>query len=66
MKQLTRRDLAAALAMGAAAAQTQAPPALPTPAQDLEQARQAIQRNHEALASHKIDIAVEPAFQFKA
>jgi hypothetical protein len=37
----------------------------PTP-DDLEQARQNVRRNRELLTNYRIEMALEPAFQFKA
>ena len=55
---MTRRQLAAALLPAVAAtAQTEDP---------LIQAKQSVARNGEALSKFKIDMALEPAFQFKA
>lgn len=62
---MTRRDLGLALALPAAAA-AQNPPAEPAKEDLLEAARNQIRNNSAALAKYKIDIALEPAFQFKA
>ncbi len=62
---VTRRQLAATLASGAAAlAQPQA--ATPSPDAELEAARQRIAENARVLARREISMATEPAFQFKA
>ncbi|MCC6536497.1 MAG: hypothetical protein IT162_03045 [Bryobacterales bacterium] len=66
---LSRRELASAAvaaltpvaAAAASAAQT------PPPAEDLlAQAKQAVERNHDALQRFKLDRAVEPATRYEA
>jgi hypothetical protein len=62
----TRRDLLVSPALAVAAhvpAQAQAQEA---PEALLEQARESVRRNREALRAHKVPMAAEPAFQFKA
>jgi hypothetical protein len=55
---MTRREIAVALLV---------PAAVPAQTEDLlKQARETVVRNSEMLAKHKIEIALEPAFQFKA
>jgi hypothetical protein len=51
-----------------ASAQTAATPAPVPPANPdfAQQARDSVQRNHDALAKFDIPMATEPAFQFKA
>ena len=62
---LTRRELAAALASTAAAAQTpSAPPS--TPQEELKAAQDRNRNTAEALAKMQVPMATEPAFQFKA
>jgi hypothetical protein len=61
---LTRRELAAALVTGAAAAQTQSSPA-GTPRDELQAARERNRNNVDALAKVPLPMSTEPAFQFK-
>jgi hypothetical protein len=62
--QLTRRELAAALTIGA----TALPPrvAAQSAAGELEAARQRIKANGQAMAAITVPMSLEPAFQFKA
>jgi hypothetical protein len=60
---LTRRELAAAVIAGTAAAQAPQPPASPD---DLQAARDRLKTNGEALARQRVAMGTEPAFQFKA
>jgi hypothetical protein len=61
---VTRRKLAALLSVPAAAL-AQAQPAA-TPDEELKAARDRLRANLNAVASQKVPMAVEPAFQFKA
>jgi hypothetical protein len=61
---LTRRELAAALASSAAAAQN--PASAPSPEEALKAARERIRANGEALSKERIPAETEPAFQFQA
>lgn len=62
---MTRRDLAALASVSTVAAQ--APPSTPAAPEDLgQQAKAQIRSASAALEKFKVDIAVEPAFQFKA
>ncbi|MBM3796819.1 MAG: hypothetical protein FJW31_22840 [Acidobacteria bacterium] len=65
---LSRRELAAALAALASAAAPAAAQTTPTgtPAELLTQAKQAVERNHDALQRFKLDRAVEPATRYEA
>ena len=68
---LTRRQWAGALgaaqALTANAQQRQQPrEAAETPAELVAQAKQAVQRNREALAKYKIDRSLEPVTRFEA
>ena len=67
---LTRRQWAASLAAAQAATAQQQPQqpreTADTPAELLAQAKQAVQRNREALAKYKIDRSLEPATRFEA
>lgn len=60
----TRRDLV--LALAAASPVSAQAPAEPAKEDLLESARTQIRGNSKQLAAFKIDIAAEPAFQFKA
>ena len=62
---LTRRELASALAAGAALAQTPSKPAA-TPEQELQAARDRVKALTARLTSEQVPMATEPAFQFKA
>ena len=63
---VTRRQLAATLAVGAAAyAQTSAPPLPKNPEEELTAARADWHSHVEKMAKVEIGMAVEPAFQFK-
>jgi hypothetical protein len=65
---LSRRQLASAALAAltpAAAAQTAAPTS-DSPTELLAQAKQAVERNHEALQRFKLDRAVEPATRYEA
>jgi hypothetical protein len=61
---VTRRQMAAALVAGTAAAQTTPQPA--APADELQAARQRMKSSTESLAKVRVPIETEPAFQFKA
>jgi hypothetical protein len=61
---VTRRELAAALAAGAAMAQNQSRPS--TPEEELKAARDRVRANGDALAKEQVPMSTEPAFQFKA
>lgn len=61
---LTRRELAAAVAVGPLADLPAG--AAPQPAGELEAARERLKANAEALAATNLPMSVEPAFQFKA
>jgi len=61
---LTRRQLAAALAAGTAAAQAPSL-AIPAPDAELQAARDRVKANAARLAALPVPMAVEPAFQFK-
>ena len=61
--QVTRREMGAALVASAALAQTPPPPA--SPENELQAARQQLQRNSEALARFDFPAATEPACTFK-
>ena len=64
---VTRRKLAAAVLGSSAAAVAQTQRTVPATADDeLKIARDRLRANAEALASQKLPMAVEPAFQFKA
>ena len=65
---LTRRDLVAAAAGAVLAAKAQAQPAgVPDGERDFsKEARDAAQRNADAVAKLQVPMATEPAFQFKA
>jgi hypothetical protein len=66
---LTRRQLAAAIAVAPLAASAQAPPASPQaqpPADDLQAARDRLQANARALAAVPVPMSTEPAVVFKA
>ena len=64
---ITRRKLAAsALASAAALAQTPPPAPAESPEELLKAAREQVKRTGETLAKHRIPMATEPAFQFKA
>ena len=61
---ISRRALTGIVLAGAASAQT---PAQPQPgAGVLDEAKQQVARNTEALRKHELSMAAEPAFQFKA
>ena len=62
---LTRRELASALAAGAALAQTPPKPAA-TPEQELQAARDRVKALTVRLTSEQVPMSTEPAFQFKA
>lgn len=65
---LSRRELASAALAAltpAAAAAAQTPPA-DSPSELLAQAKQAVERNHQALERFKLDRAVEPATRYEA
>ncbi|PWU00872.1 MAG: hypothetical protein C5B51_24345 [Terriglobia bacterium] len=62
---VTRRELAAALTSAAAFAQAPAE-APPTPAAELEAAREQVKANAATLAQIEVPMITEPAFQFKA
>ena len=62
---LTRRELAAALTLGSAAAfPTRA--SAQSAADELEAARRRVKANGEALAAITVPMSLEPSFQFKA
>ncbi len=61
---LNRREWVAALASGAALAQTSPPPA--TPDQELEAARKRQRETIQALDKFKLKMSSEPAFRFEA
>ena len=64
---LTRRKLAVTVLGSSAVSLAQTQPAVPATADDeLKAARDRLRSNAEALASQKVPMAVEPAFQFKA
>jgi hypothetical protein len=64
---MTRRELAAsALASAAAMAQNPPPTTAESPEELLKAAREQVKRTGETLAKHRIPMATEPAFQFKA
>ncbi len=67
---LSRRELAAALAAlapaAAAASSAQTASNAETPAELLAQAKQGVERNHDALQRFKLDRAVEPATRYEA
>jgi len=65
--QLTRRQLATALASGAVAL-ARTPPRTPAASRNeaLEAARERLKNNAAELARHALPQAAEPAFQFKA
>jgi hypothetical protein len=64
---LTRRKLARAVLIPAAAAMAQTPPALPrNPDEELKAARDRTKALGDALAQQNVPMATEPAFQFKA
>ncbi len=63
---LTRRQWAGAFALATAAPAQTPPAAANSPAELLAQAKQSVQRNHEALAKFKIERSQEPAVRFEA
>lgn len=64
---LTRRKLATAVLVPAAAALAQTPQAPPrTPDEELAAARARAKQVTDALSQHAVPMTVEPAFQFKA
>ena len=65
---ITRREMAAALAPAGMLAQNpQTPPPIPAnAAEELAATRALNQRNSAALEKFSLEMAVEPAFQFKA
>ena len=64
---LTRRKLATAVLVPAAAALAQTQPALPrNPDEELKTARDRTKSLGDALAQQALTMATEPAFQFKA
>jgi hypothetical protein len=63
---LTRRELAAALASGAALAQNSPRPPEASGADLDKAARERIRTNSQRLARHGVPMATEPAFQFRA
>jgi hypothetical protein len=63
--QLTRRQWAAALTVGPAAA-LPAAAAEQSAADELEAARRRVKANGDAMAAIAVPMALEPAFQFKA
>jgi len=65
--QLTRREAMVLVSAGPGAARQQAPKLTEeTPAQLLENARNRLRRNIEALSKVKLPASAEPAFQFRA
>ena len=60
----TRRQLASAVAAGAALAQTSAQPSA-GPDAELPQAREQVKANAARLAAEPVPMTTEPAFQFK-
>ncbi len=60
---LTRRELASALTVGAALAQTPAQPL--TPEAELQAARDQVKANVARLSVQAVPMDTEPAFQFK-
>ena len=64
---LTRRKLATAMLVPAAAALAQTQPALPRdPGEELKAARDRAKSLGDAMAQQAVPMATEPAFQFKA
>ncbi|SPE33388.1 exported hypothetical protein [Candidatus Sulfopaludibacter sp. SbA6] len=64
---LTRRKLATAVLVPAAAALAQTQPALPrNPDEELKAARDRAKSTGDALAQQTVPMATEPAFQFRA
>ncbi|HLK51236.1 MAG TPA: hypothetical protein VKT49_24000 [Bryobacteraceae bacterium] len=61
---ITRRQLASALAAGAALAQT--PPQPRTPEAELQAARDQLKATLARLSAQAVPMSTEPAFQFKA
>jgi len=63
---VTRRRLAASLAVSAAAMAQPQPPSAAAPDEDLRAARERLKAASDALARQEVPMAAEPAFRFEA